>query len=104
LEGFINYYETPYLFYGNEVAKEKVNLSFKKRGNNISPNYLMVELFNYLNWPGNKYMQLISDFKKTISVYNNNYYYSNQEWKKGLSKKELKVYNKYLNYNYYFIN
>lgn len=56
VEGFLNYYETPYIIWANESAKERFDKSFIGEGNNISPQFLMAELFQYLGWKGNEYM------------------------------------------------
>ncbi|MDD2391723.1 MAG: LTA synthase family protein [Bacilli bacterium] len=71
-EGFMNYYSVPYLIWGNQSAKKRLNKDFKGQGNTVSPNYLMPELFEYLGYEGNEYMQFITKMKKNVPVINNN--------------------------------
>ena len=69
-EGVTNYFTVPYLFYGNTSAKEKLGVDFKGTGNKISPNYLMPELFEYIGWQGNEFMQFVNDVKEPLPVIN----------------------------------
>lgn len=48
-EGFLNYYSTEYLIWGNHAAKEKYNLSVGN-GPNISTCYLFPLLFREIGW------------------------------------------------------
>ncbi|HHX68444.1 MAG TPA: LTA synthase family protein, partial [Gallicola sp.] len=103
LEGFLNYYEVPYLIYGNTVAKDVFNKSFVGEVKTISPNYLMNELFEYLGWKGNIYNQKISEFKNKLPVLNNNYYKYKNNWVNNKNDEINKIYNDYLNVNYHYI-
>lgn len=98
-EGFTNYFQTPYLIWGNDGAKETFNKDFLGQGNTIGPNFLMAELFQYLGWEGNRYMQYITDLKETIDVTNGNFYKENGQYTKELENKEL--WKNYKNVEYY---
>ena len=48
LEGFYNYYATPYIMYANDAAKQITGNQFVGEGADLAPNYLMNELFEKL--------------------------------------------------------
>lgn len=83
VEGFENYYETPYIIWGNSAAKEVLGKDFTEEGPTISPNYLMAELFDYVGWEGNEYMQYISNLKEEIPVNNETYFKTQDEFIKA---------------------
>ena len=96
-EGFLNYYETPYIIYGNNSAKKVFNKSFVGKGNDISPMFLMNELFDYIELPGNQYLQYTSNLKKEIDVINPYYYKINGQFARTTNNKLVDEY-KYVNY------
>lgn len=91
--GAENYYATPYVIYANEPAKKTLGKSFKGVGNTISPMFLMNEFFEYAELKGSKYLNYLSDLKKTYSVINDVYTMKNNEYistDKVLNDEELK--------------
>lgn len=102
VEGFTNYYETPYLIWGNEGAKESLGKDFIGKGNDISPNFLMAELFQYLGWEGNEYMQDILDIKEKIDVNHQLFFKEDGEYKKELSPSGKELWKEFLNIEYYY--
>ncbi|MBU5427935.1 sulfatase-like hydrolase/transferase [Tissierella pigra] len=102
VEGFENYYETPYLIWGNNSAKEVLQKDFQGRGNDISPNFLMAELFQYLDWEGNEYMQEIVKLKENIDVVHQLFFKENGEYKKELSEENKKLWEDFKNKEYYY--
>lgn len=58
VEGFYNYYSTPYLIWANRVAKETLGNNFTGDGGDISPCFLMTELFDRCGWVGPAFLQL----------------------------------------------
>lgn len=56
--GFYNYYATPYLIWANSAAKEVLGNRFVGRGADISPCFLMAELFDLCGWEGSGFLQL----------------------------------------------
>lgn len=102
VEGFENYYETPYLIWGNNSAKEVLQKDFQGRGNDISPNFLMAELFQYLDWEGNEYMQKIVKLKENIDVVHQLFFKENGEYKKELSEENKKLWEDFKNKEYYY--
>lgn len=101
LESFINQYRVPYIIWANQTTKEIFNKDFIGEGATISPNYLMVELFDQLGYKGNNFMQVLSNLKTKIPVINEKYYKEGNEWVKQLSSANQSLYDNYLNVNYY---
>ena len=58
LDGFYNYYGTPYLIWANSAAKEVLGQSFSGEGGDFSPCFLMPKLFDMCGWEGPAFMQL----------------------------------------------
>ena len=58
LEGFYNYYATPYVIWANSAAKETLGRDFTGEGGDFSPCFLMAELFDQCGWEGPGFMAL----------------------------------------------
>ena len=58
LQGFYDYYATPYLIWANRAAKEVLGADFTGDGGDFSPCFLMTRLFDACGWAGPGYMQL----------------------------------------------
>lgn len=102
VEGFLNYYETPYIIWANESAKKIFNKSFTGKGNNISPQFLMAELFQYLGWKGNEYMQYIMDLKGYTDVIGKVYFKEYGQYTKELTLENQKRLRAFRNVEYYY--
>ena len=74
-EGFRNYYTTRYLIWANDAAKEICGSSFVGEGPDISPCYLMNELFSQLGWEGTAYMKFMNDMESSLPVINTSGFY-----------------------------
>ncbi|MFA5523120.1 MAG: sulfatase-like hydrolase/transferase [Tissierellales bacterium] len=101
-EGFLNYFETPYIIWGNDLAKEVLNKDFTGQGNTISPVFLMPELFQYFEWEGNEYMQFLMELKANVDVINKVYYKENGEYTPELSSELQKKYEDFRNLEFYY--
>jgi len=101
-QGMVNYYETPYIIWGNDSAKEVFGDVFKGEGNTISPNFLMPELFNLMGLKGNEYMQYINDLKQSMDVLNKVYYKENGEYTNKLSKENEELLKEFTNVEFYY--
>lgn len=101
VEGFKNYFETPYIIWGNDAAKKAINKDFVGKGNDISPNFLMSELFQYLGWEGNEYMQYLMNIKNQFDVMNKVNFKENGEYTSILSRENQQLYKDFLNVEYY---
>jgi phosphoglycerol transferase MdoB-like AlkP superfamily enzyme len=101
-EGFKNYYETPYVIWGNDSAKEVLDNDLVGVGRDVSPNLLMAELFEVLSWKGNEYMQFLMDYKAHIDVNNKVYFKEDGKYTDALSPDNQERYDNFLNVEYYF--
>ena len=101
-EGFLNYYETPYIFWGNPSAKIALDKEFKGEGNEISPNFLMAELFQYLGWEGNQYMSYLFDVKSEFSVNHDMYFNVNGIYSSKLNDDKHQIWRDFNSVQYYY--
>lgn len=67
-EGFRNYYETWYMVWGNQAAKDVLGQSFQGQGPDLSPCFLMNEVFELIGWEGSAYMQAQREAAHTLPV------------------------------------
>ena len=58
LEGFYNYYATPYVIYANQAARDLLGNDFAEDGGDFSPCFLMAKVFDECGWEGPGFMQL----------------------------------------------
>lgn len=58
LQGFYDYYATPYLIWANSAAKEVLGSDFTGEGGDFSPCFLMPKIFDLCGWTGPGFMQL----------------------------------------------
>lgn len=101
VEGFKNYYQTPYLIWGNDAAQEILDKELLGQGPTVSPNILMSELFDYLDWEGNEYIQYIGDMKSKINVNHNLFFKENEEFTKELSEENKELWKEFINLEHY---
>lgn len=101
-EGFLNYYTTPFVIHANSSAKDMFNKDFTGKLDDISPIFLMTELFDYLDLKGNNYMNYMSDLKQNVDVITEYYYKEDNKYvlkEDSNYKKEIK---NYFDINYYY--
>lgn len=67
-ESYFNYYNTEYLIWANDAAKEKLGADFTGEGPAISPCYLMNVLFDLCGWEGPSYMKLSRETQAILPV------------------------------------
>ena len=101
VEGFLNYYETPYVIHANDAAKEMFNNSFECDADTISPVFLMNELFDNMKLNGNEYLQYMDDLKEKVDVINPYYYKEDGEFIEVADNKYKNLIKKYGWVNYY---
>ncbi|MBQ9646894.1 MAG: LTA synthase family protein [Oscillospiraceae bacterium] len=63
LDGFYNYYSTPYLIWANSAAKAALGNGFTGDGGDFSPCFLMPKLFDLCGWDGPAFLQLARDMR-----------------------------------------
>ncbi len=69
-ESYLDYFGTPYIIWGNDRAKEVTGNAFTGAGREISPCFLLNEVFDLCGYKGSAYMQLASDTCDAVSVIN----------------------------------
>ncbi|MDO4516271.1 MAG: LTA synthase family protein [Bacillota bacterium] len=67
-EGFLNYYSTWYAIWGNQAAKETLGFDFVGEGPDLSPCFLMDQVFTLCGWEGSAYMQAQREVARTLPV------------------------------------
>ncbi len=102
VEGFSNYYKTPFIIWGNDAAKTILDKDLIGQVDDISPNFLMAELFSSLGWEGNEYMQYIQDLKNHYNVNHKVYFKENGEYTSEMSLDNKKRYKDFMNVEYYY--
>ena len=63
LEGFYEYYSTPYLIWANTSAQETLGRDFQGDGGDFSPCFLMAELFEQCGWTGPSFLQYSQEIR-----------------------------------------
>lgn len=102
VDGFSNYYKTPFIIWGNDAAKTILDKDLIGQVDDISPNFLMPELFEALGWEGNEYLQYIQELKNHYSVNHIVYFKENGEYTPEMSDVNKKRYEEFLNVEYYY--
>lgn len=67
-EGFRNLYTTPYLIWANDAAKKALGKPFLGTGREISPCYLMAEIFDCCGWEGPSWLQYQRSIRDILPV------------------------------------
>ena len=104
LEGFYNYYATPYIMYANDAAKQITGNQFVGEGVDLAPNYLMNELFEKLGYDRPAFMKITDLVRKTITAHSGDIFMENGEVVDKLSDEDQQVWDQYKKYEYYFMN
>ena len=68
LEGYYNYYSTPYLIWANSAAKAQLDQAFVGEGGDFSPCFLMPKLFELCGWEGPSFLQLASRVMEQVPM------------------------------------
>lgn len=67
-EWFRNYYSTRYLIWANDAAKAQLGEDFTGEGPDLSPCFLMNEVFSLCGWEGNSYLQAMEEIREILPV------------------------------------
>lgn len=67
-KGFLDYYSTWYAVWGNQAAKETLGQAFQGAGPDLSPCFLMDEVFALCGWEGSAYMQAQREVARALPV------------------------------------
>ncbi|MBD8069552.1 LTA synthase family protein [Bacillus sp. PS06] len=102
-EGFYNYYNTPYVIWGNEQAKEILQNDLQGEGPTIGPNFLMNEFFDLAGYHGNEFMKASNDLRDSIDVvHSKNRYKESDELTSELSPEAQQKLADFLQIQYYW--
>ncbi|MBR4071219.1 MAG: sulfatase-like hydrolase/transferase [Clostridia bacterium] len=71
-QSFYNHYNTEYLIWANDTAKEVLGNDFVGEGPSISPCFLMNLLFEQCGWEGPEYMKLANEVMEQFPVITTN--------------------------------
>lgn len=102
VQGFYDYFATPYLIWANSAAKEVLGSDFTGDGGDFSPCFLMEEVFTQCGWEGPGFMQLAREMRALTPLVHEQGIY----WKDGapcyeLTEEEQKIVTMYQNVEYY---
>ncbi len=67
-QGFLNYYSTRYLIWANDAAKKVLGNGFTGQGPDISPNFLMNQVFSLCGWEGPAFLQYTDSVMEELPV------------------------------------
>ena len=102
VDGFINYYKTPYLIYGNNAAKDLSGREFLGYSDiYISPNMLMPTVYNYIGFNNNSYGNYLAKEISEISMICDKYLCLNNRFIKNDSMNEKYLYEYSIIENYW---
>jgi len=102
LEGYYNYYSTPYLIWANSAAKEALEKDMIGEGGDFSPCLLMQELFDTCGWEGPGFMKLAKELRSRSPLISfNNVFLENGQLTDTLSPDTEDFYKNYLFMQYY---
>lgn len=103
LESFESYYATPYLIWANSAARQVLGDTFVPGdGEDISPCFLMNEVFALLGWEGPAFLQLSDETRaRTPLVHQSGRYLEGGELVPRLSDESQKTLETYLQVQYY---
>lgn len=89
VDGFLNFYKTPYIIYGNSAAKKELGKDFKGQEEKlISPNMLLPTVFNYMGFKSSSYGNYLKKVLDNVSVISNSYIGINNRFIKNDSRNE----------------
>lgn len=100
LEGYLNYYETPFVIFGNDSAKEMFSREFKGDAGLMSPHFLMNYLMNYLDLQGDRYNQYLTDITKRLKANTETIYFIDGEFSQNLNENQQNLLDEYFQVQY----
>lgn len=102
LEGFYDYFSTPYLIWANPAAKQTLGQAFVGPGRDVSPCFLMAELFDQCGWEGPGFMKLSREMRAvTPLVHKLGYFLINDTLTDSLEGDAFDVYQRFRWAQYY---
>lgn len=100
--GYYNYYSTPYLIWANSAAKEVLGKDFCGEGRDISPCFLMAELFDACGWEGPAFMKLAREMRDVSPLISfHDAFLADGQLTSALPKEQGEFYQQYRHIQYY---
>lgn len=101
-DGFYSYYSTPYLIWANSAAKEIIGHDMTGEGADISPCFLMTELFDLCGWEGPAFMQYSRALRDvTTVVHRSGRYLQEGVLTQNMSAEEMELLQQFERVQYY---
>ncbi len=102
-EGFCNYYSTPYVIWANDAAKSVLGRDFTGEGADMSPCFLMGEVFDLCGWGGSAFMKEGRALRQSVDVINtgSGLFRENGELVKTLSPQGKAAFDRFRRIEYY---
>ena len=102
LEGFYDYYSTPYLIWGNSAAKAVLGNDLTGEGGDFSPCFLMTEVFDQCGWQGPGFMELSRQVRAaTPLVHSQGLFLQNGGIVNALPQEQTELLQSFLSAQYY---
>ncbi len=101
LDGYLNYYTTPFVIWTNDAASDFVNENYEQK-EYISPMFLMSEMFNYVGLDGNQHLKYLNSVSEVTPVLNETYYYIDNSFVLTRDYDNQKILNEFEKVNYYY--
>ncbi|WP_019132083.1 LTA synthase family protein [Peptoniphilus obesi] len=100
-EGVRNIYQTPYLIWANQEAKNILNNDFKGEGRELEPIFLFSELFRTMGYEANQYNQFLRDFSDDFPVIKETLFKTTEGFTTDLNYNQKKRLTDFYNVEYY---
>ncbi len=100
-EGIVNVYETPYLIWGNDAAKNTLGVELVGEGPTMDPEYLFPFVFKTIGYGGDSYNGLLMDLTDAVTVYKDGIFMERVQWTNKLSDDANDRIGDFLNVEYY---
>lgn len=105
MESLRDRYETDYLIWANDAAKELLGHDFTGKGPTITPCYLMNLVFELCGWEGPAFMQAMDDLRETFPVVTTLSVYSvDGEWINYIPEEREELFRTFEYLQYYWRN
>ena len=102
VQGFYDYYSTPYVIWANTAAKEVLGKDFVGDGGDISPCFLMPQLFDQCGWEGPGFLQLSRQMREISPLLHvQDLYWQGDGLTDALSGEDAAFYTAFLGAQYY---
>jgi len=104
-DSFRRRYQTDYLVWANDAAKEVLGNDFRGEGPTVSPSYLMNVVFDLCSWEGPAYMQAMDDMMEVFPVVTTRgFYVVDDTFTDTIPEERRELFDEFLWLNHYWRN